>query len=67
MKVLVTGGAGFIGTNLVNKLIRDGHEVVVIDDMFLGRLDNLSDLPKRKLVVGDEKAFQSLVLHKERA
>jgi len=49
MKVLVTGGAGFIGTNLVNKLIRDGHEVVVLDDMFLGRPDNLSDLPKRKL------------------
>ena len=32
MKVLVTGGSGFIGSNLVNKLIKEKHEVVVLDD-----------------------------------
>ena len=32
MKILVTGGAGFIGTNLIKRLKDDGHRVVVIDD-----------------------------------
>ena len=32
MKVLVTGGAGFIGSNIVDTLIKDGHSVIVIDN-----------------------------------
>ena len=36
MKYVVTGGAGFIGTNLVTKLVADGHEVVVVDDLSAG-------------------------------
>ena len=35
-KYLVTGGAGFIGTNLVEKLIADGNEVIVVDDLSAG-------------------------------
>lgn len=41
MKALVTGGAGFIGSNLVHRLVAEGHEVVVLDDLFLGSKDNL--------------------------
>ena len=40
-KVLVTGGAGFVGSNLVKRLMRDGAQVTVLDDLFTGRLENL--------------------------
>lgn len=39
--VLVTGGAGFVGSNLVRRLIREGAKVTVLDDLFTGTLDNL--------------------------
>ena len=41
-RALVTGGAGFIGSHLVDRLLADGHEVVVIDNMSTGRPDNLA-------------------------
>jgi UDP-glucose 4-epimerase len=40
-RVLVTGGAGFVGSNLVRRLMRDGARVTVLDDLFTGRLENL--------------------------
>jgi UDP-glucose 4-epimerase len=43
MKVLVTGGAGFVGTNLVKKLQSDGHTVVVIDNYSAGKRENHID------------------------
>ena len=41
MKILVTGGAGFIGSHIVDALLRDGHAVAVLDDLSSGSRDNL--------------------------
>ena len=41
MKVLVTGGAGFIGSHVVDRLLRDGHDVCVVDNLQAGRRENV--------------------------
>jgi UDP-glucose 4-epimerase len=45
MKVAITGGAGFIGANLTRYMSDEGHEVVVIDDLSTGSLENLAGVP----------------------
>ena len=44
MKYLITGGSGFIGSHLSDRLTADGHEVVVLDDLSTGRIDNIEHL-----------------------
>lgn len=48
-KYLVTGGAGFIGSNLIEKLVADQNEVVVVDDLSMGKKENLKSIDDRKL------------------
>ena len=57
-KVLVTGGAGFIGSHLVDKLIEEGYGIKVIDNLRSGSLENLSkhkDDPRLEVIIGDLK------------
>ena len=43
MRALVTGGAGFVGTNLIKRLLKDGHEVISVDNYSTGFKDNHQD------------------------
>ena len=53
-KVLVTGGAGFIGSNLVERLVKDGHNVKIIDNLSTGKIENLrSVIYKIEFIEGD--------------
>lgn len=55
MKICVTGGAGFIGSHLVERLLSDGYDVVVLDDLSTGEKSNLADgVP---LMMGDVADF----------
>lgn len=44
MKILITGGAGFIGSHLAERLLDEGHEISIIDDLSTGRLSNISEI-----------------------
>lgn len=48
MRILLSGAAGFLGSNLAEKLVNDGHVVIGIDDLSTGRLENLKDLSYEK-------------------
>ena len=52
MKVLITGGAGFIGSHLADRLLAEGHQVLAIDNFATGRRDNLATHPHVTLVEG---------------
>lgn len=51
-KVLVTGGAGFIGSNLVDKLVLEQAEVTVLDDLFTGKVENISSFKDIRFIKG---------------
>lgn len=70
-KVLITGGAGFIGSSLADKLIESGHEVIIIDNLFSGKEDYIPsqakfyhlDIVKDDLSLVFEKEKPDFVFH----
>ena len=52
MAYLVTGGAGFIGSHITEELLKRGDEVVILDNMYSGRFENLAANPKAVFVDG---------------
>ena len=49
-RILVTGGAGFIGSHIVDRLAAEGYEIIILDDLSTGKINNVSALLKNKLV-----------------
>lgn len=72
MKVLITGGAGFVGSHLADKLISQGHDITVIDDLSTGRYSNvahLEDKPGFRLIIDtvlNEKLMEELIRDTDR-
>jgi UDP-glucose 4-epimerase len=61
MRTLVTGGAGFIGSNLVNALLEAGHDVRVLDDLSTGFRENLPDVELVRGDIADEATVATAV------
>lgn len=72
MKILITGGAGFIGSHLADKLIEQGHEVTVIDNLSTGRYSNvahLEDHERFRLIIDtvlNERLMEELIRDTDR-
>lgn len=63
MKFLVTGGAGFIGSNIAAHLVESGDQVRILDNFSSGRRDNIEDLPDSvEVIEGDIRDYRTVVL-----
>ena len=60
MRALVTGGAGFVGTNLVNRLVKDNHEVIVFDNLSTGSQYNINKESKFFMIdISNTESFKT--------
>ena len=60
-KALITGGAGFIGSHLVDDLIKDGYEVMIVDNLLSGKKENISNILSNNIYyddIGSDKGCQ---------
>jgi UDP-glucose 4-epimerase len=57
MRIVVTGGAGFIGSHLVDRFVGDGHTVMIVDDLSGGKRDNVHE--QAQLVVADVRSAEA--------
>lgn len=60
MRILVTGGAGFIGSNLSKRLVNDGHQVVVLDNLLRGNKLDKSTFNAIEFINGDVRDFETV-------
>src|SRR5512139_514801 len=65
MKYVVTGGAGFIGSHIVEELARQKHEVVIFDNLFSGRMENIQPFLKKKNVTFVRSSITDLTMLKK--
>lgn len=61
MKILITGGAGFIGSNLASRLVKDGHDVVVLDNLLRGNKLDKETFSRIDFIKGDIRDYNTVL------
>lgn len=61
MKILITGGAGFIGSNLASRLVKDGHDIVILDSLLRGNKLDRDTYSKVHFIKGDVRDVDTVV------
>ena len=66
MKIIVTGGCGFIGSHLVDKLLNIGHDIVILDNLSTGKLENLNrDAKFHKVDIRNDEKIKNIFLKEQ--
>ena len=57
MRILVTGGAGFLGSHLCDLLLREGHEIIAMDNLITGDISNIAHIRDEKFLFIKQDSF----------